>query len=140
MSLEKKILKHLLYDDNFVRKTIPFLKDEYFQDSTEKVVFKTVFDYILKYNNSPTVDALEIEVDQIENLTTEKHKLARELVDELSVNDVSTQDTDWLIQSTEQFCQDKAIYNAIMDSIQILDGQSKTFDKGAIPNILSIAV
>lgn len=140
MSLEKKILKHLLYDDNFVRKTIPFLKDEYFQDSTEKVVFKTVFDYILKYNNSPTVDALEIEVDQIENLTTEKHKLARELVDELSVNDVSTQDTDWLIQSTEQFCQDKAIYNAIMDSIQILDGQSKTFDKGAIPNILSDAL
>jgi len=140
MNLEKKILKHLLYDDDFVRKTLPFLKEEYFQDNIEKLLFKNVLDYIIKYNNSPTIDALKIEIDSVANINQDHYNKAVDYIDELSFNDVSDKDTEWLVESTEEFCQEKAVYNAIMESIQILDGQSKQLDKGAIPNILSDAL
>ena len=140
MNLEKKILKHLLYDDEFVRKTIPFIKEDYFQDITEKTVYKQIVDYILKYKSSPTVDALKIEVDSISNLNQEQHKKVVDYVDELAYNDVSEKDTEWLIENSEQFCQEKAVYNAIMESIQILDDDTKALDKGAIPQILADAL
>ena len=140
MNLEKKILKHLLYDDEFVRKTIPFIKEDYFQDITEKTVYKQIVDYILKYKSSPTVDALKIEVDSISNLNQEQHKKVVDYVDELAYNDVSEKDTEWLIENSEQFCQEKAVYNAIMESIQILDDDTKSLDKGAIPQILADAL
>lgn len=140
MNLEKKILKHLLYDDEYVRKTLPFVKADYFSDSTERTVFQTITEYILKYNTSPTIDALKIEVDSIGSLNEEQYRKVVECVDDISFNDVSSKDTDWLIESTEEFCQEKAVYNAIMESIQILDGQSKQLDKGSIPNILSDAL
>jgi len=109
MSLEKKILKHLLYDDEFVRKTIPFIKEEYFQEKTEKIIYKKILDYILKYKLSPTVDALKIEIDSIPDLNQEQHRKVIDYVGELSHNDVTEKDTEWLIENSEQFCQEKAV-------------------------------
>ena len=141
MSVEKKILKHLLNDDAYTRKILPFLSGDYFSDHSEKVIYEEIHKYITKYNNLPTVEALTIEIDGRSNLSGDQHKKVTGLLDELNVTEFDTRDGVWLLDATEKFCQEKAIYNAIMESIQILDesGNSKK-EKGAIPNILSDAL
>ena len=141
MSVEKKILKHLLNDDAYTRKILPFLSGDYFSDHSEKVIYEEIHKYITKYNNLPTVEALTIEIDGRSNLSGDQHKKVTGLLDELNVTEFDTRDGAWLLDATEKFCQEKAIYNAIMESIQILDesGNSKK-EKGAIPNILSDAL
>jgi replicative DNA helicase len=141
MSVEKKILKHLLNDDAYTRKILPFLSGDYFSDHSEKVIYEEIHKYITKYNNLPTVEALTIEVDGRSNLSGDQHKKVTVLLDELNSTEFDTRDGAWLLDATEKFCQEKAIYNAIMESIQILDesGNSKK-EKGAIPDILSDAL
>ena len=141
MSVEKKILKHLLNDDAYTRKILPFLSGDYFSDHSEKVIYEEIHKYITKYNNLPTVEALTIEIDGRSNLSGDQHKKVTGLLDELNVTEFDTRDGAWLLDATEKFCQEKAIYNAIMESIQILDesGNSKK-EKGAIPDILSDAL
>ena len=142
MNLEQKILKHLIYDEDYVRKTLPFIKAEYFQDSSEKVVFEHIRDYVTKYNTLATREALVIEVDKKINLSDEQHKKTIKLIEEIT-QDGEVSDSKWLVDATENFCQEKAIYNGIMQSIQILDnkGSNKTgLDKGAIPTILADAL
>ena len=141
MSVEKKILKHLLNDDAYTRKTLPFLSGDYFSDHSEKVIYEEIHKYITKYNNLPTVEALTIEIDGRPNLSGDQHKKVTGLLDELNATEFDTRDGAWLVDATEKFCQEKAIYNAIMESIQILDesGKSKK-EKGAIPDILSDAL
>jgi len=142
MNLEQKILKHLIYDEDYVRKTLPFIKAEYFQDSSEKVVFEHIRDYVTKYNTLATREALVIEVDKKINLSDEQHKKTIKLIEEIT-QDGEVSDSKWLVDATENFCQEKAIYNGIMQSIQILDnkGGNKTgLDKGAIPTILADAL
>ena len=141
MNVEKKILKHLLNDDAYTRKILPFLSGDYFSDHSEKVIYEEIHKYITKYNNLPTVEALTIEIDGRSNLSGDQHKKVTGLLDELNVTEFDTRDGAWLLDATEKFCQEKAIYNAIMESIQILDesGNSKK-EKGAIPNILSDAL
>ena len=141
MSVEKKILKHLLNDDAYTRKILPFLSGDYFSDHSEKVIYEEIHKYITKYNNLPTVEALTIEIDGRSNLSGDQHKKVTGLLDELNVTEFDTRDSVWLLDATEKFCQEKAIYNAIMESIQILDesGNSKK-EKGAIPDILSDAL
>jgi len=140
MNLENKILKHLLYDDEFIRKSIPFIKSEYFEDATEKVVFQQIHDYIIKYNTAPTVEALSIELGSLDNLNDEQYKKTIALVESISRDDTSENDTEWLVEHTETFCQDRAVYNAIMESISIINEESKTLTKGSIPSILSDAL
>ena len=141
MNVEKKILKHLLNDDAYTRKILPFLSGDYFSDHSEKVIYEEIHKYITKYNNLPTVEALTIEIDGRSNLSGDQHKKVTGLLDELNVTEFDARDGVWLLDATEKFCQEKAIYNAIMESIQILDesGNSKK-EKGAIPNILSDAL
>ena len=141
MSVEKKILKHLLNDDAYTRKILPFLSGDYFSDHSEKVIYEEIHKYITKYNNLPTVEALTIEIDGRSNLSGDQHKKVTGLLDELNVTECDARDGVWLLDATEKFCQEKAIYNAIMESIQILDesGNSKK-EKGAIPDILSDAL
>ena len=141
MNVEKKILKHLLNDDAYTRKILPFLSGDYFSDHSEKVIYEEIHKYITKYNNLPTVEALTIEIDGRSNLSGDQHKKVTGLLDELNVTEFDTRDGVWLLDATEKFCQEKAIYNAIMESIQILDesGNSKK-EKGAIPDILSDAL
>jgi len=132
----------LIYDEEYVRKTLPFIRAEYFQDSSEKVVFEHIRDYVTKYNTLATREALVIEVDKKINLSDEQHKKTIKLIDEIT-QDGEVSDSKWLVDATENFCQEKAIYNGIMQSIQILDnkGGNKTgLDKGAIPTILADAL
>lgn len=139
MRIENKILKHLLLDEDFTRKTLPFLKSEYFHDGADKALFTQINEYIIKYNTLPTYEALVIEIDK-KNLTESLYKETIGRLDEI-VQNKETSDTKWLIDTAESFCKDKAVYNAIMQSIQILDASNKgTLDKGSIPTLLADAL
>jgi replicative DNA helicase len=141
--LEQKILKHLILDEEYTRKTLPFIKGEYFQESSEKLLFTEIESYVNKYNTMPTQEALAIEIDKRVNLTDDQHKKTIALVKQITI-DPEVSDTKWLIDATEDFCQEKAIYNGIMQSIQILDDKNKNntekLDKGSIPKILADAL
>jgi replicative DNA helicase len=143
MNLQQKILKHLILDEEYTRKTLPFIKGEYFQESSEKLLFDEIQNYVNKYNTMPTQEALVIEIDKRVNLTDDQHKKTIALVKEITI-DPEVSDTKWLIDATEDFCQEKAIYNGIMQSIQILDDKNKNnaekLDKGSIPKILADAL
>ena len=143
MNLEQKILKHLILDEEYTRKTLPFIKGEYFQESSEKLLFTEIESYVNKYNTMPTQEALAIEIDKRVNLTDDQHKKTIALVKQITI-DPEVSDTKWLIDATEDFCQEKAIYNGIMQSIQILDDKNKNnaekLDKGSIPKILADAL
>ena len=139
MRIESKILKHLLLDEDFTRKTLPFLKSEYFHDASDKTLFNQINDYVIKYNTLPTYESLVIEINN-KNLTESLHKETVQKLDEITENK-ETSDTKWLIDAAEEFCKDKAVYNAIMQSIQILDASNKgTLDKGSIPTLLADAL
>lgn len=139
MRIESKILKHLLLDEDFTRKTLPFLKSEYFHDASDKTLFNQINDYVIKYNTLPTYESLVIEINS-KNLTESLHKDTVQKLDEITENK-ETSDTKWLIDAAEEFCKDKAVYNAIMQSIQILDASNKgTLDKGSIPTLLADAL
>ena len=139
--LEDTILKNLLYNDDFVRKSLPYLKNDYFLEHTDKILFEEINKFIQKYNVSPTKESLIIELNEHTKLQEDQFT---NLVDRLGKYEESKNerpDTDWLLDTTEQFCQDKAIYNAVLESISIIDGQKETEkDKGAIPAILSDAL
>jgi replicative DNA helicase len=138
--LEQTILKNLIYNEDYTRKVLPFLRAEYFSDNTEKVVFKEVFDFINHYKNPPTHEALVINFTEKKNLTEPQVRDAIELVKELDLAKNEPTETQWLIEQTEKFCQDKAIYNAIMESVSILDDKTHKKSKGEIPQLLSDAL
>ena len=118
--IEKIILENLLKNDDYIRKVVPFLKEEYFFDSPDKKVFGAMKNFVEKYNNTPTKQALKIALDDDKTLNEETHKQCMEIIDTLNGNDVDYQ---WLLDETEKFCKDKAIYLGIMESIQIIDGK-----------------
>jgi replicative DNA helicase len=138
MKIELTILKNLVHNEDFARKTLPFLKEEYFGDSSERQVFKRINDFMLKYNNRPTREAIGIDLESSTNLSEEEHKRSMELVRELVEPEPS--DMTWLLETTESFCQERAVYNAIMDSIAILDGKDKNRTKNSLPEILAEAL
>lgn len=138
MRIETTILSHLVYNEEFARKTIPFLKSEYFSDNTEKVIFEEIETYIKKYNAFPSKEALTIDLSTRDNLSEDQFVASQRYVDALHP-DADTQN-EWLFDQTEKFCQDKAIYNAIMKSIGILDNKTGEVSKGSIPQILSDAL
>jgi replicative DNA helicase len=138
MKIELTILKNLIHNEDFARKTLPFLKEDYFSDSSERQVFKRISDFMTKYNSRPTREAIGIEIESSSNLSEEEHKRSMELVRNLVEPEPVTMD--WLLESTESFCQERAVYNAVMDSISILDGKDKNRTKNSIPEILSEAL
>ena len=134
--IEQSILSNLITNEQYFRKSIPFLRQEYFQDRSQKLAFKLIDDYVRKYSSQPTVKALAIDLEN-EPLNQEEIDNVKTLINELDAEPIK--DSEWLLDQTEKFCQDKAIYNAIMSSINILDGKTdKT--KNAIPQILSDAL
>jgi replicative DNA helicase len=136
--IEQIILKNLFKNEPFVRKTLPFLKSEYFQERVEKIVFEEVQSYVLKYNNVPSFEAINISLSQRDNLFEEDFRQTTDLIESLKSSDDSSK-IEWLLELTEKFCQEKALHNAILESIHILDEKTdKT--KGAIPKILSDAL
>jgi len=134
---ELVILRHLLNDEDFARRTLPYLKSEYFHDRLEKTVYQEIDKFINKYNSLPTKEALTLEMDSRDDLSDEEFSSSSSLISSLDGEDVDKQ---WLTDTTEKWCQEKAIYNAIMNSIAILDGNDKKNDKGAIPELLSDAL
>ncbi len=138
MRIELTILKNLVHNEDFARKTLPFLKEEYFSDSSERVVFKRITEFMTKYNARPTREAIGIEIESSTNLNEQDHKMSMELVKQLNEPEPVTMD--WLLETTESFCQERAVFNAVMDSIAILDGKDKNRTKNSIPEILSEAL
>jgi replicative DNA helicase len=128
-------LRNLLTNEDFTRRVIPYLKKEYFEDE-HRAVFDTVLQYVGKYNKIPTGEALKIELDET-NVSADKYQAAAHLI-----NDVVTPepaDMDWLLEKTEKWCQDRAVFLSIMKSIEIIDGKSE-LTNNAIPEILSEAL
>jgi replicative DNA helicase len=138
LRLEQTILKNLIKNETFTRKVLPFLKEEYFSNMEDRLLFKEVAGFVLKYNQQPTFDALEIEVNNIRGTTDDTVKNIQETLKELN-DDTNSTNEDWLVDSTEKFCQEKAVYNAITQSLEIMNGKGK-LDKGAIPTLLHDAL
>ena len=135
--VENLILKNLLLDEVYVRKALPFIKGEYFADLLEKNLFDIISKYFSQYNALPTKEALEIEVGQLDSISDEQHqnivKLIRDIDDEKS-------DPDWIVDTTEKWCKERAIYLALMESIKIAEGNDDKQSPTAIPSILSEAL
>lgn len=136
--IENTILASLLHNEEYMRRVAPFLSESYFFDLTEKTVYNAIMSYIEDYNGVPTKEALRINLEEKTTLTEDSFSSAVDMINELSYDDHT--DLDWLVDKTEKFCQDKAIYNAVRESILVLDNQHKTLDKGAIPQLLSDAL
>ena len=138
--LEQTIIKNLIYNEEYVRKVLPFIRPDYFSDNTEKIVFKEIFEFINQYKNPPTHEALVINFTEKKNITEPQLQEAIELLNKVHSDKDEPTETQWLIEQTEKFCQDKAIYNAIMESVSILDSKSEKRTKGEIPQLLSDAL
>ena len=137
MRLEKQILSNLILDEEFARKVIAFLREDYFLDAEYRTVFQTVGEHFQKYNSPPSKSAILISLQNNRSITEDLYARSEELVN--SLNSIES-DSDWMIDQTEKFCKDKAVYNAIMQSIQIIDGQDKLHTVDSLPSILSDAL
>ena len=133
--IETTILKNLIYNEEYSRKVIPFIKPEYFELRSEKILFEEISNFIVKYGSSITLEALTIETENRTDLTEVEVKEIREM--NLTESVVENQ---WLIDSTEKWCRDRAIYLALMESIHIADGNDEKKNRDAIPSILSDAL
>lgn len=138
--LEQSILKNLVYNEEFTRRVLPFIQPEYFNDNAEKLVFSEVKEFIEKYKSLPTHEALVINFTESKSLTEEQVRGSIELLNQLHVNKDVPSELQWLTEQTEKFCQDKAIYNAIMEAVSILDDKKSIKGKGEIPKLLSDAL
>jgi len=136
-TIERTTLSNLVYNEPYARKVLPFIRAEYFQDRHERVVFEEITKFMEKYGNQPTKEALSIELDNRSDLNTEEFKTVLNVVETLSDAKV---DMNWLVDTTEKFCKDKAVYNSILSSIQIIEGKDKQHTPEAIPSILQDAL
>ena len=136
--LEEIIFSHLLFNEEYSRKVIPFLKNDYFQTRTNKILFELIDGYIKTYNVVPSKEALNTKLQSLDNISEDEFKSCSDLISKLEA-DLKTS-VDWLCDQTEKFCQEKAVYNAIMDSIKIIDKKDKKRGTGSIPEILTEAL
>ena len=138
MSIERVIFDNLIFNETYGRKVIPFLKEEYFSDRNEKIVFNLIDDYVKNYNSFPTKEALYIDLTNKEGINEDSFQTCKETID--NINKQYDTDLNWLLNQTEKFCQEKALYNSIMESINILDDKTGKKSKGSIPQILTDAL
>jgi replicative DNA helicase len=138
--LEQTILKNLIYNEAFTRKVIPFIRTDYFSEDAERIVFKEVFEFTNTYKNLPSHEALVINLTESKSLTEPQVRASIELLNEIKESKDETVELAWITEQTEKFCQDKAIYNAIMESVHILDDKQSKKSKGEIPKLLSDAL
>jgi hypothetical protein len=136
--LEQTILSGLLHNEDYMRRVVPFLSDDYFDDFSEKSVYKSIVSYISDYNGVPTKEALRISIEEKSTISDDQYQSISQIITALDYDEKT--DIEWLVDKTEKFCQDKAIYNAVRESILVLDGQHKDLDKGSIPELLSNAL
>jgi replicative DNA helicase len=135
--IETTILRNLIFNEDYSRKVIPFIQPDYFEKKTEKVIFEEIVQFIVKYGSAITIEALSIEIENRTDLTEEQIKEVREI--NKSLNDAIVE-KQWLLDTTEKWCRDRAIYLALMESIHIADGNNEKKNRDAIPSILSDAL
>ena len=135
--VETTILRNLVHDEEYLRKVIPFIEPDYFSDHTDRVIFQEIAEFIVKYDKPATQEILNIELEDRTDVTEEEYKSAKEFIGSL---DPVVTNKDWLMDTTEKWCRDRAIYLALMKSIKIADGQDEKKGRDAIPSILSDAL
>ena len=135
--IERTALRNLIHNEDYTRKVLPFLKSEYFQDRSERVVFSEIQKFISQYNKRPTKETLQIDLNKRKDLNEDEYNKIVELISTLDPQDV---DLDWLVNTTEKFCKDRAVHNAVMEGIHIIDGKDKKHTPEAIPEILRDAL
>lgn len=137
INLEQTILRNILTNEQYMRKVLPFVKPDYFE-GVYRILYKEIGKFVGKYNKLPTLEAFKIELDKTDKINDEQYAHAMEIIPNIfhteKVND------QWLLDTTEKWCQDKAVYNAIMESIQIIDGKHQELSKNALPDILQKAL
>ena len=135
--IETTILRNLLFTEEYYRKVVPFLKADYFTEYPERIIFEEISEFANKYDKVPTQEVLNINLQNRSDLTEDSFQEATTIIRSLTDEWI---DYDWLLDATEKWCQDRAIYLALMQSIKIADGGEKKLDKGAIPSILQNAL
>ena len=136
-TIERTTLTNLICNEDYARKVLPFIKSNYFDEREEQIIFEEINNFVDKYQKIPTQTSLEIEVGERKDLNETEHKKIVDIIKTLNPMEV---DFDWLVDHTEKFCKDKAIYNAIVDGIKIIDGKDKKRTPDAIPEILTDAL
>lgn len=137
INLEQTVLRNILTNEQYMRKTLPFIKPDYFE-GVYRQLFKEIGRYVGKYNKLPSLESFKIELDQSDKFSDEQYKHAVEILPAIfSKEEINQQ---WLLDTTEKWCQDRAIYNAIMESISIIDGKHKDLTKNALPDLLQKAL
>ena len=137
INLQQTILRNLLTNDSYMRKVAPFLSPEYFE-GVYKGLFKEFTAYISKFNNLPSKEALKIEIDAADRLSDDHYRVAMEILPDIFK--YAEEDLAWLVERTEKWCQDRAVFNAVMESITIIDGNHQVLSRNAIPDVLSKAL
>ena len=135
--VEILVLRNLLFNEEYLRKVIPFIKADYFEDPHQKVVFEEILNFVNEYNKVTTKEVLYIEVEKRQDINDTSFQEITKLISYLE--DVPT-DYEWLLSTTENWCKDRAIYLALIESIALADGKDESKDRGAIPSILSDAL
>ena len=135
--IEQTILRNLIFNEDYTRKVLPFVNEIYFPKREEKILFQEIDNFVQKYKNLPTKETILIELNNRKDINEEENKIVKELLSTLNPEDV---DNKWLLDTTEKFCKDRAVHNAVLDGIKILDGKSKDKTPEAIPSILADAL
>ena len=135
--VENLVIKNLLLDEEYVRKAMPFIKGEYFSELLERNLYNVINKYFTDYSALPTKEALEIEVGQLGNISDEQHRQTIQYIRDI---DDEKSEYDWILDTTEKWCKERAIYLALMESIKIAEGNDEKRATGAIPSILSDAL
>jgi len=135
--IEHTILNNLFFNEDFTRKAIPFLKETYFPKRDEKILFSEISKFLHTYNNLPTKESILIELNNRKDLNEEEYKNVKDLVSGIAQEDT---DLKWLLDTTEKFCKDRAVHNAVLEGITILEGKDKTRTPESLPSLLSDAL
>ena len=135
--IERIILRNLFYNEDFTRKALPFIKSEFFTNHNESTLFGEINEFVNKYKNLPTKETILVELNKRKDLKEEELSEIKTIVNKLDNQEVELQ---WLLDTTEKFCKDRAVHNAVLEGIQILDGKDKKQNPEAIPTILSNAL
>ena len=136
-TIERTALSNLIYNEDYARKVLPFIKGNYFEVREERIIFEEIFNFVDKYKKIPTQTSLEIEVGERKDLSEIEYKKIVDIIKTLNPVEV---DFEWLVDTTEKFCKDRAIHNAIVDGISIIDGRDKNRNPDSIPSILTDAL
>ena len=135
--IENTIISSLFFNEDYTRKVLPFIKEEYFGNRVEQLLYGEIFKFVEKYNNLPTKDAMLIELGQRKDINEEELNHLKDYVNQIENTEPDEQ---WLTETTEKFCKDRAVHNAVLSGIKILDGKDKKQTAEAIPHILSDAL